>query len=167
MTSMLDNPWDLFPSHRHLGTEESGNEIIVDTSLGDAGPVYGLWHDPPAIVVLARSEQEFRAMAPDMGAGDETITLPEAVHDRVSAALAWSMANAMTIEAARGRLGTALADWLSSLPPDATVWDLRSGDPGTGFEWGLESTITRHPETAVYAVRTQPPKPSFFKRLFG
>jgi hypothetical protein len=167
MTAFRDNPWDLFPEHRHLGTEESGNEIVVDTSSGDAGPVFGLWHDPPAIVVLARNEQELRALVPGLGSGDDTITLPEAIHDRMSAALAWSKSNAMTIEAARAKLGASYSDWLSGLPPDAAIHDLRAAAPGTGFEWADRTTFTRHPASAVFASVTPPAKPGFFKRLFG
>jgi hypothetical protein len=166
MTTLVDNPWNLFPQHRHLGTEESGNEIVVDTASGDAGPVFGLWHDPPAVVILARNEQELRALAPDMSA-DNTITLPAAVHARLDAALLWGRSNAMTIDAARSKLGIAYADWLSGLPPDATIHDLRAAEPGTGFEWTDRTTFTRHPASAVFASVTPPAKPGFFKRLFG
>ena len=167
MTAFVDNPWDLFPSHRHLGTEESGNEIIVDTSAGDSGPVFGLWHDPAAIFILARTEQEFRDLVPDLGSDEDPITLPKALHARLDTALAWSKANLSPLDAARSKLGPEQAAWLSSLPPDAFVCDLRAGEPGTGFELGADTTLARHPGTAIFACVTPPAKPGFFKRLFG
>lgn len=166
MITMLDNPWDLFPQHRHLGTEEAGNEIVVDTSAGQDGPVMGLWHDPPAIVVLARNEQEFRKLAPRFG-GDEATELPKPVHDNLDSALKWSKTNLLSCDDAGPRLGSQFADWLSSLPTNSVICDLRAAKPGTGFEYDASSSFARHPAAAVFACHTPPAKPGFFKRLFG
>lgn len=169
MTALHDNPWDLFPEHHHVGTEESGNEIVLDMSSGKAGPVYGLWHDPPAVVVLARTERDLRALVPGLAdhPADTAITLPESVLNRLDTALAWSRTHLLTLEAARSRLGPEAAQWLSTLPAESLICDLRDAEPGTGFEWGADSKLARHPDMAVFACVTLPKKPSFLKRLFG
>lgn len=166
MTSFHESPWELFPKHRHLCTEESGNDVIVDTTSGDDGPVLGLWHDPPAIVVLAKTEQEFRVLVPSL-AGDDTMPLPAAIHARLDAALAWSKANVLPREDAGMALGAGFSDWISTLPAEARICDLRAREPGTGFELGSDTTIARHPTAAVFACLAPAKKPGLFRWLFG
>lgn len=166
MSAFTDNPFELFPSHRHLGTELSGNEIIVDTTAGENGPVLGLWHDPAAIVVLGRTEREFRTRAPGLER-DHGFELPADIAGLVDEALDWSNSAMLTHETAVQKFGTTLAGWLASLPPQAAICDLRECLPGTGMQWGLSDTFTEHPTELVLARITAPKRPGLLQRWFG
>lgn len=157
-----ENPWDLFPEHRHLGTDECGNEILVDRTNGADGPVYGLWHDPPAIVVLARTAAAFREVAPGFGAGHQAV--PEAIEKLIALPGA---TEPMSREAALTALDGGLHDWIMAFSPETRFVDLRPAVPGSGFSWDLRDTFAKHPSTAVFAVHS-PPKPrGWLARLFG
>lgn len=162
MSTLVDNPWDLFPEHKHLGTEECGNEVIVDRTGGADGPVYGLWHDPPMIVVLARSAEEFLAIEPQFRQ-QGTYPVGKAIQDLV----ALTAGDSLTLERALAELEPPLAPWFQSFPAGATFVDLRAASPGSGFDFDAHSSFAKHPDMAVFAVYTPPRKPGLFSRLIG
>ena len=159
-----ENPWDVFPHNRHIGTDDCGNEIVVDCSAGEDGAVFGLWHDPAAVVVLARSEALFREEAADFESGN---ALPPALARRINQALEGDEQGGMPREAAGQTLGPGYESWLSGLPAGAVVFDLRSSRPGTGFELGARTLIMRHPGSAVFATFEPPRPPGLLGRLLG
>lgn len=157
-----DNPWDLFPEHRHLGTEECGNEIVLDRTGGADGQVYGLWHDPPVIVMLARTEADFRKAAP--GFGKELQTVPKAIAKLIDLPKA---TEPMTREAALAGLEPGLGDWINAHAPETRFVDLRSAEPGAGFGWGLNATFAKHPAAAVFALHPAPKARGWLARMLG
>lgn len=157
-----DNPWDLFPEHRHLGTEECGNEIVLDRTGDKDGAVYGLWHDPPLVVVLARTEAAFRAAAPKFGTEHQTV--PEAIEKLIELPKA---AEPMSHAAALTELDAGLHDWVKAFPSETRFVDLRPAVPGSGFRWDLRDTFAKHPSAAVFAVHSAPKSSSWFARLLG
>jgi hypothetical protein len=158
-----DNPWDLFPDHEHLGTEECGNEILVDATV-PARPVVALWHDPPLVMLLCRTAAEFRELAPDF---DQTQTLPRQLTALVDTMWARGDAHMLPLNKAGEQLGPAFASWLAPLPPSSLIADLRAGVPGAGFIYDLRSQFTRCPGTLVFARATTPRPPGLVRRLFG
>jgi hypothetical protein len=160
-----ENPWDLFPDHRHLATEESGNEIVCDLSPAGGGRVFGMWHDPPAILVLAGSEAEFATAYGPVPTDDSPLELKRGVEDRLLKTL--RRADSLPLkEAAGAALGPAFAAWLGELGEDARIADLRQAKPGEGFEFG-NFQLARHPDELVIALLPPTKKPGLLGRLFG
>lgn len=162
---ITDNPWDLFPNHRHIATETCGNEIVCDLSAAGGGRVFGLWHDPAAILLLAGSETEFVSAVGPLPLNGETLELPAGFEDRYFGRLTRAV-SLPTKGAANETLGPAFEPWLADLPEDARVADLRFAAPGDGFEFG-NARLARHPEALVFALIEPEKKPGLFGRLFG
>ena len=160
--TLNSNPFDLFPDHRHLGTEESGNEIIVDRTGGADGPVYGLWHDPPAVVVLAQTEAAFRAAAPEFG--DNHPTVPDLIEKLIALPAA---ATPLSRDEALTGLEAKLHDWIAAFPPETRFVDLRPGTPGSGFAWTLRDTFAKHEAMAVFAIHSAPKQRGWLGKLLG
>ncbi len=160
-----DNPWDLFPEHRHLGTEECGNEIVCDLSKAGAKRVFGLWHDPAAILVLAATEAHFVETFGPLPDDDTPLTFKPGMEDRLFERV--RAVDRMPLRGeAMGALGAPFADWLQALPETARIADLRTAGPGDGFmidDW----RVARHPEALVFALLPPEKKPGLLGRLFG
>lgn len=160
-----ENPWDLFPNHKHVATEESGNEIVCDLSPAGGGRVFGLWHDPPAILVLAESEADFATAYGPVPTDDSPLELKRGVEDRLLKTL--RRADSLPLkEAAGAALGPTFAAWLEELAEGARIADLRHAKPGDGFEFG-NFLLARHPRELVIALLAPEKKPGLLGRLFG
>lgn len=160
-----ENPWDLFPEHKHLATEECGNEIVCDLSSAGGGRVFGLWHDPAAILVLAESEADFETAYGPLPTDGMTLDLKPGAEDRFFERLQ-SADSLPDKEAAGAALGPAFAAWIAELDEGARIADLRLAKPGEGFEFG-NCLLARHPHELVIALLPAVKKPGLFGRLFG
>lgn len=160
-----DNPWDLFPEHKHLATEDCGNEIVCDLSPAGGGRVFRLWHDPAAILVLANTEAEFAAAYGPLPTDETTLELKPGVEDRLLKTL--QRADSLPLKQAAGAaLGPTFDAWLADLAEDARIADLRQAKPGDGFEFG-NHRLARHPQALVIALLQPEKKPGLLGRLFG
>jgi hypothetical protein len=160
--TLVDNPWDLFPKHEHLGTEECGNEIVVDTG-GTLQPVFAMWHDPPEVLILCRSATEFHKQVPNFAA---TGHVSDQMQQFVDTLWTGGDGHLLSLEQARTQIGEHVAGWLDTLPEQSLIADLRAAEPGSGFTWCLDDTFSRCPGALIFA-RVRSPRLGFFKRLFG
>ncbi len=160
-----DNPWDLFPDHKHLATEACGNDIVCDLSPAGGGRVFGLWHDPAAILVLAESEVDFVAAFGPLPTDDMTLELKPGAEDRLLKRLQHGDSLPLK-EAAGAALGPAFGAWIAELAEGARIADLRHAKPGDGFEFGNHA-LARHPHELVIALLPPAKKTGLLGRLFG
>lgn len=164
MSEPTTNPWDLFPDYRHLATEVCGNEIVSDLSPAAKGAVFGLWHDPPMIFMLARNEREFEKVCGTPPA-DQTMEISQEVLDALTSRVT-PAADLPGRDTASATLGKAFRAWIDSLPEGARIADLRTATPGDGFEYG-DSGMIRCPGELVFALLLPERKPGFFSKLWG
>ena len=151
---------DLFPAGVPVAADGLGNFWVADVRPGaELAPVFFACHDPPVVVLEARS---LAAFLEDVVA---LLVPPHASRLRDAHLRGFESAPIPRDEALAG--DPVLAAFAAGLGEDDVVVDLRDAAPGTGFEWGVHgpgTEVRRDGYAPVFAVAAPPP---WRRRWFG
>lgn len=159
----------ILPRAVPLGQDGCGNDWLVEVQPSGAwGPVFFACHDAPVLVVVAKDVatfiDEYLSVVgrPD---SESTVTHEDAM-DHICDEEPWGQRAGSLYDDPDETLRT----FAQSLSPDDVVFDLREQTVGSGLYWGKHEpdfAMRRCGDALIFARLTPPPKPGFFKRLFG
>ena len=137
-------PLSVFRPCLTLGIDDEGRRWIAETSSGRGlpGPIWCVFPDPQVAVYvsddLAAFIETLRTCA------EEGRTLGWLQSLLAQAHIVWSHREALALRSRKACSSDAtVRTWLSSLPFDAHVYDLRSSSPARGWPYGLAGPSAR------------------------
>ena len=139
---------ELFPSGLPVATDGAGNFWVLDLTptTTESAPVFFVAHDPPVVIYQTPSLGQFLHELFTGGPDVDTWTTPATRSDA-------------TVDVFARELGEG---W--------EIVDLRTAEPGAGFEWGRFGPLTelrRCGYERLFALKAPERKPGLLRRLFG
>lgn len=165
-------PDELFPHGMPIAHDGYGNYWVADLRPGsDAfGPVFFVCHDPAVIVYQCADVAEFLDGLLVMTEAPHTGPL-HFVHEQAAAEIWGGKEVAVQREVALASDDEVLRAFAETLPPDASVADMRAPRTGDGFRVPLYREFIRHPTERLIAWHDPPrarhPLARWVARLFG
>jgi cell wall assembly regulator SMI1 len=163
---------DVFPHPLPIAHDGYGNYWIADLRPGSDvfGPVFFACHDPSVVVYQCADVAGFLEALAEMTEPPHKGPL-DFVHEEASSEV-WSGGEAAVPRAvALASDDEVLRAFAESLPPDASIADMRAPRMGDGFRVPLRREFIRHPTERLFAwhdpPRAQSPLARLAARLFG
>lgn len=159
---------DLCPNGLPIAGDEYGNFWVVDLfrSSKDWGPVFYVCHDPPVMVLQAKTFEEFILQLIEKAQGDANSKI-DFVHDQAAHRIYGDNPLVKSFEEASLPGDRVLSGFAASLTKEFEFIDLRKAQVGDGFNWGrygADTVIKRSGEDCIFACKK---KPGFWQKLFG
>lgn len=162
---------ELLPDAYSIAHDGFGNYWVLDLIPGASewGPVFYACHDPAVLAFQSRSIEQFllEAVAMHTGQGRSVV---DVVHEDVVSEI-WRDSKGLTLAGTlAGAADPELRAFVSSVPTDALIADLRSPKLGDGFSWGRfgpRTVIQRAGPSRLWVLQPPVKQPGFLGRLFG
>lgn len=167
--SVLD---DVFPHPLPIAHDGYGNYWIVDLRPGLEvfGPVFFVCHDPPVVVYQCADVAGFLEALIEMTKPPHKGPL-DFVHEEASSEIWGGREAAVPQAVALASDDEVLRAFAETLPPDASIADMRAPRTGDGFRAPRRREFIRHPTERLFAwhdpPRAQNPLARLAARLFG
>jgi hypothetical protein len=162
----------LFPSCVELTHDGAGNYWVLDINkVGQWGAVFYVCHDPQVIVRQANNLLDFLGQIQEHGRFKSTSQFDD-VYERLSVKIWEERKSHMgLVEAATASVSvdTIMSQFAAQQPPNFLIADLRAESATRGFSHhkffrGNQLQVHKHALEPIWAF--EPPKPSWFSRLF-
>jgi cell wall assembly regulator SMI1 len=163
---------EVFPHPLPIAHDGYGNYWIVDLRPGSDvfGPVFFACHDPAVVVYQCADVAAFVEALAEMTKPPHTGPL-DFVHEEASSEIWGGRETAVQRAVALQSDDAVLRAFAETLPPDASIADLRSPRLGDGFRVPRRREFIAHPTERLFAwhdpPRAQNPLARLAARLFG
>jgi hypothetical protein len=160
---------DVFPHAIPVALDGYGNSWVLDLAGADEVrlDVWFLCHDPPVAVFQTGDLAHFLQEMLKLGTPPHASEL-DVVHEQAAMRIWREDPGLIPVEAARDAADPKLRAFARDLPDGMRLCDLRAARTGDGFAWGRggpNAALRPHGDLRLFACA--PPRPSFWRRLFG
>lgn len=137
-------PLNVFRPCLTLGIDDEGRRWIAETSRGRGlpGPIWCVFPDPQVAVYVSDDLAAFTKTLRTSAQEGRTLAWQQSL--LAQARVVWSHREALALRSREAcSSDAAVRAWLSGLPFDAHVYDLRSSSPARGWPYGLAGPSAR------------------------